>query len=592
MKLFNATDYMVKKSKQLKLKYGILPEIPAISKGKVLTKEVKEIVRQFFERDDVSRICPGKKDCISIRNIENGQKELVQKRLILMNLKEAYTFYKNNPDFPDIGFSTFCNLRPKSCILAGAYGTHTVCVCTYHQNVKLQASSLGLCNIDYKILMSKSVCDMSNRKCMMRTCVNCPGEKGIHTFLSNLENLKDMDDIIYKQWVTVDRCNLIEKAETITDYISSLSTKVTNLTRHHYISIAQSKFLKDLKDNLKENEIIILLDFSENYSFIIQDEVQGYHWENSQCTVHPFVIYHAVNDGKRKIIPKSFCFLSPELKHNTVMVYTFLSVLIPYLKSLLPKISKIYYFSDGCAGQYKNKFNFSNICFHKSDFGIECEWHFFATSHGKSPCDGIGGAIKRGTTKASLQRPFKDQIITPEQMFEFCKSYFKEIKFFFIRSSDVKEKEAFLETRFEKSLTITGTQKLHKFVPLSYGQIKVFETSDAEEGEDRQIIIQRYTRPRFCPPKPECGTYVICTYNNQKWVGFVNSIDEEFQDYKIQFLHPQGISKYYYYPEVEDTCMIDAKDIKELLSTPSLNAGTSRIQYIFSKREIMKMNIR
>ena len=31
------------------------------------------------------------------------------------------------------------------------------------------------------------------------------------------------------------------------------------------------------------NEIIVLLDFAENYSFLVQDAVQGYHWENSQA---------------------------------------------------------------------------------------------------------------------------------------------------------------------------------------------------------------------------------------------------------------------------------------------------------------------
>ena len=36
-----------------------------------------------------------------------------------------------------IGFSKFPELRPQHCVLAGASGTHAVCVCTIHQNVKL-----------------------------------------------------------------------------------------------------------------------------------------------------------------------------------------------------------------------------------------------------------------------------------------------------------------------------------------------------------------------------------------------------------------------------------------------------------------------
>ena len=38
----------------------------------------------------------------------------------------------------------------------------------------------------------------------------------------------------------------------------------------------------DLQEKLKENELIILLDLAENYSFVEQDAVQGYHWNNSQ----------------------------------------------------------------------------------------------------------------------------------------------------------------------------------------------------------------------------------------------------------------------------------------------------------------------
>ena len=39
--------------------------------------------------------------------------------------------------FPDrkIGFSKFAELRPKHCVLVGASGTHSVCVCTVHQDV-------------------------------------------------------------------------------------------------------------------------------------------------------------------------------------------------------------------------------------------------------------------------------------------------------------------------------------------------------------------------------------------------------------------------------------------------------------------------
>jgi len=70
-------------------------------------------------------------------------------------------------------------------------------------------------------------------------------------------------------------------------------------------------------------------------------------------------------------------------------------------------------------GQYKNSKNFINLWNHQNDFGVLAEWHFFATSHGKGPSDGIGGTTKREATRASLQRSYHDQILTPNKLFEF-----------------------------------------------------------------------------------------------------------------------------------------------------------------------------
>ena len=63
-----------------------------------------------------------------------------EKRLILSNRKEVYCAFKNAQPDKKICFSKFVELRPKHCVLAGASGTHTVCVCVIHQNMKLTFS--------------------------------------------------------------------------------------------------------------------------------------------------------------------------------------------------------------------------------------------------------------------------------------------------------------------------------------------------------------------------------------------------------------------------------------------------------------------
>ena len=146
---------------------------------------MKHQIKTYYENDDVSRLCPGKKDYLSVRD-ENGSTTEVQKRLILSNLREVYVQFKKDYEDIHVGFSTFCSLRPKHCILAGAGGTHSVCVCTYHQNPKLQLNAIGEKGLCLQDVMAKAVCNLDEEECMMRRCKSCPGREGVANYLRNL----------------------------------------------------------------------------------------------------------------------------------------------------------------------------------------------------------------------------------------------------------------------------------------------------------------------------------------------------------------------------------------------------------------------
>ena len=67
--------------------------------------------------------------------------------------------------------------------------------------------------------------------------------------------------------------------------------------KHDSIAIEQSSFSKNEKESLQPGELIIICDFAENFSFVLQDGAQGFHGNNSQATVHTFVIYYK-NDSE------------------------------------------------------------------------------------------------------------------------------------------------------------------------------------------------------------------------------------------------------------------------------------------------------
>ena len=123
---FSTTNYMVKKSRKLREMNGVMSVFQKMSKGRKLTEELKADVAAFYESDEVSRLCPGRKDSMSVR-LPSGEKGRKQKRLVLANLKELYSAFKETHPNYKVGFSAFASLRPPYCVLAGS---PCLCVCS------------------------------------------------------------------------------------------------------------------------------------------------------------------------------------------------------------------------------------------------------------------------------------------------------------------------------------------------------------------------------------------------------------------------------------------------------------------------------
>ena len=117
---FGTTNYMARKAKDLVREKGVFAT-PNPNLGHPIAPKTADLVRGFYESDDVSRIMPGKKDFVSVKQGEH--RAHIQKRLVLSKLREVYQLFKDKFPTETVGFSKFADLRPKHCILAGASGT-------------------------------------------------------------------------------------------------------------------------------------------------------------------------------------------------------------------------------------------------------------------------------------------------------------------------------------------------------------------------------------------------------------------------------------------------------------------------------------
>lgn len=461
---FQVSSYTSKQVKDLVAAKGHY-SYPEPIKGKPLPDSVRSKVINFYYEMDVSRELPGIKDKVSVR--EGGIKVQKTKRLMLLNLREAYSRFKiENND--QIGFSKFAMLRPKECILPGSSGTHSVCVCIIHQNAYLMYSAVSSFMEDKSIndVLIKIVCNVDNYDCCSEICNVCSGNisQFISTIADKLE-AEEIEEIRYHCWSGQDRCRLQEIVQQTGEFLDALKELLKKLKLHSFIAKQQHEYLRSKKNNLKQGEYLIICDFAENYSFITQEEVQSSHWDNQQATIFPMVIYYMDNDELKS---SSHAMISEELKHLTSNVYHFQHQLIQLLKDNAqnyPTPTKIIYFSDGSAAQFKNKKNFINICFHNEDFNIDAEWNFFATAHGKGPADGVGGTVKRLARIESLRTFNRARFANAEELFIWAKENIKGINFSYSSKEDHRNTAEILSDRFKNLRLVPGTQSYHHFIP-------------------------------------------------------------------------------------------------------------------------------
>jgi len=87
MEKFGCSQRMATQAKRLAIEKGIL-STPNPKVGRGFEPDTVESVKKIFYKDKISRVMPGKEDCVT--NLQNGEKMKTQNRFVLGNLREVY----------------------------------------------------------------------------------------------------------------------------------------------------------------------------------------------------------------------------------------------------------------------------------------------------------------------------------------------------------------------------------------------------------------------------------------------------------------------------------------------------------------------
>ena len=133
------------------------------------------------------------------------------------------------------------------------------------------------------------MCNPPHPRCYLGECDACPEIEMLKEELLTHFDEIDVEQIVYKQWVSTYRSTLEIFCSPVEEFADTFCEKIELLRPHSFIATEQASFYASHKATLKTGEFLVTADFL----VVLQDAAQGFHWNNSQATLHPFVAYYS-----------------------------------------------------------------------------------------------------------------------------------------------------------------------------------------------------------------------------------------------------------------------------------------------------------
>ena len=194
-------------------------------------------------------------------------------------------------------------------------------------------SAIGL-QKSHHTLIENTVCRTESKICMIHWCVNCQRvgnvKQFLHDYFLNPNDPNDLDsdrednaeqtEIKFRHWTMTDGKKMTLMILPKNEFINLLVEKLDSITTHSLIARSLTSYLKQLKNRVGVDEVIVLGAFAENYenySLLVQDEILGHHLNKSQCSLHPVVVYIV---SSINLVEYSLYILSKDLDHFIAFV--------------------------------------------------------------------------------------------------------------------------------------------------------------------------------------------------------------------------------------------------------------------------------
>ena len=239
-------------------------------------------------------------------------KRTEQVRYLLMSLKEAYSKFAEKHTDSKIGFSKFCEFRPTHVKLF-EHIPHHVCVCVYHENVRLLLLALKdntSLATEFHTFIDQVTCDSAKKECMSSSCADC------RNLIYDFAPSSPTTTVTYQQWQNNDKVEKVNIIGTVGDAFAELKSKLKDFLLHTLFKRKQAAQVDRMIAQCDTENIVLQVDFSENATIASQHEIQSA--SHGQATL--FTGYAWID--KEEKVNKSFVVISDELTQPFTFLWT------------------------------------------------------------------------------------------------------------------------------------------------------------------------------------------------------------------------------------------------------------------------------
>ena len=353
-----------------------------------------------------------------------------------------------------MSIATFMRYRP-SYIKLNHYLKRSVCLCKIHANISLFLEAVPTLPKSTQALVADYTDEQITEQIQLITS----------------------DSITYQSWEkvtkkyqdrTVSYTKIMKKTVPKEDFVKSFIGKMPAFREHCERVHQQYIQCQELINNLPVGHCVVQMDYAENWNTSYFHEISAAYYTKTQVTLHPMVT--KVRDQEGNIIAQTYCGVTSITAHSFPTTLTFIDRLVTELKKLHPYLTFIHFITDSPSSQYRNRFCIQMLSRFQSAFNLGAAWNWLESGHGKGPCDGVGGTLKR----------LADRIVKQKILVQDAEDFFEKVnpqtKVILIELDDKEVETSKEEVKSWESPSVRGLNSIHQ-ATCTKGKIVVRPTS-------------------------------------------------------------------------------------------------------------------